>query len=261
LGRHGISLVADMPGVGENLQDHLQIRALCRCTKAITVNDVLASPLRLGVEVARYALFRSGMLAAGLFRTGLFACSSASPGWPDLQGFFTPIGYTSVNDPPPRYSCFTISVCLLRPTSRGRVGIGSADPLALPKVEANFLSTESDRRIMVEAFKLARRLLAQPSLAPYVAGEIIPGPACQSDAQMLEHVRAVATHVHHPVGTCRMGKDEQAVVDSRLRVRGFAGLRVVDGSIMPYLISGNTNAPIVMIAEKASDMIRENLRR
>ena len=261
LKRHGISLVADMPGVGANLQDHMQVRLLCRCTQPITVNDILASPLRLAGEVAKYALFHTGMLAAGLFRTGLFACSSAAPaGWPDLQMFFTAIGYNSVNEPPLPFSSFTIAVSALRPTSRGRVEIGSSDPSALPKIHPDYLSTDYDRQAMVEGFKIGRTLLAKPTLAPYVAEELMPGPTCQSDAQILEHVRAIGGTGHHPVGTCSMGKNGQAVVDPRLRVHGIGGLRVVDGSIMPYLISGNTNAPIVMIAEKASDLIREDLR-
>lgn len=261
LKRYGVAVVADMPGVGANLQDHLQVRLLCRCTEPITVNDILASPLRLAGEVARYALFHTGMLAAGLFRTGLFACSSTVPaGWPDLQMFFTAIGYNSVNEPPLPFSSFTISVCLLRPTSRGRVEIGSSDPFALPKVHPNYLDTEYDRSAMIEGFKIGRTLLAKPSLAKYMAEELMPGPACQSDAQILDHVRAIGGTVHHPVGTCGMGKDNQAVVDAHLRVHGVGGLRVADGSIMPCLMSGNTNAPIVMIAEKASDLIREDLR-
>jgi choline dehydrogenase len=258
---HGVPLVADMPGVGANLQDHLQVRLLCRCTEPITVNDILASPLRLAGEVARYALFHTGMLAAGLFRTGLFACSSASPaGWPDLQMFFTAIGYNSVNEPPLPFSSFTISVCLLRPSSRGRVEIGSSDPFALPKVHPNYLDTEYDKSAMIEGFRIGRTLLAKPSLAQYMAEELMPGPTCQSDEQILDYVRAIGGTVHHPVGTCSMGKDGPAVVDARLRVRGVGGLRVVDGSVMPYLMSGNTNAPIVMIAERASDLIREDLR-
>jgi len=260
LGRHGIPVVADLQEVGANLQDHLQVRALCRCTLPITINDVLHSHLRLAGEVVRYALFGTGILAWGPWRTGLFACSSASPGWPDLQVHFGPVGFKSVSEPPPPYPSFTISVCLLRPSSRGRVEIGSSDPLAAPKIQPDYLSTENDRRLMVEAFQLARKLLAQPTLATYVAEEILPGPDCRTDAQILEHVRNIGGTVHHPVGTCRMGRDEHAVVDARLRVRGVGSLRVADGSIMPTLISGNTNAPIVMIAEKASELIREDLR-
>ncbi|OFZ88931.1 MAG: choline dehydrogenase [Betaproteobacteria bacterium RBG_16_64_18] len=260
LDRHGISVVTDLTGVGANLQDHVQVRVLCRCTQPVTINDVLNSPLRLAGEVARYLLFRTGILAYGPFRTGLFACSSASPGWPDLQVQFGPVGFRAVTEPPLKYSSFTMSVCLLRPSSRGRVEIGSPDPFALPKIQPDFLSTEDDRRLMIEAFKLGRRLLAQPALAAYVAEEVLPGPDCQTDAQILAHVRETGSTVHHPVGTCRMGADELSVVDARLRVRGIGGLRVVDGAIMPELVSGNVNAPIVMIAEKASDLMREDLR-
>ncbi len=262
LKRNGVSVVADMPGVGANLQDHLQVRLLCRCTEPITVNDILISPLKLGREVLRYFVFHDGLLAAGLFRTGMFACSSTVPaGWPDLQFFFTAIGYNSVNEPPLPFSSFTIAASPLRPTSRGRVEIGSSDPLQLPQVEPNYLDTEYDRGVAIEGFRIGRALLAKPSLAKYVAEELKPGPKCQSDEEILEYTRKIGGTGHHPVGTCAMGKNGQAVVDARLRVNGFAGLRVVDGSIMPELISGNTNAPIVMIAEKASDMIREDLKK
>ncbi|OGA14297.1 MAG: choline dehydrogenase [Betaproteobacteria bacterium RIFCSPLOWO2_12_FULL_63_13] len=260
LARYGIAVIADLPGVGANLQDHLQVRVLCRSTQPVTINDILNSPLRLAGEVAKYLFSRTGLLAYGPFRTGLFACSSASPGWPDLQVQFGPVGFSAVTEPPLKYSSFTMSVCLLRPSSRGSVEIGSSDPFAAPKIQPDFLSTENDRRLMIEAFKLGRTLLAQPSLAAYVAEEILPGSACRSDAQILEHVRETGSTVHHPVGTCRMGADQRAVVDARLRVRGTSGLRVVDGAIMPELISGNVNAPIVMIAEKASDLMREDLR-
>ncbi|MBI2962006.1 MAG: GMC family oxidoreductase N-terminal domain-containing protein [Betaproteobacteria bacterium] len=260
LSRHGISIVADSPGVGANLQDHLQVRSVCRCTKRITVYDMLSSRWRLTREVARYALFRTGMLAGGPFRIGLFTCSSASPGWPDLQVHFGAVGFRSAGEPFLPFSSFSLTTCLLRPSSRGRVEIGSSDPLAPPKIYPDFLSTEDERRLIVEAFRLGRRLLAQPALAAYVAEEVLPGPACRTDAQILEKVHEIAGTVHHPVGTCKMGNDAQAVVDARLRVRGIGGLRVADGSIMPYLVSGNTAAPIVMIAEKASDMIRADLR-
>jgi choline dehydrogenase len=260
LARHGIAAVADLPGVGANLQDHLQTRLLCRCTQPITINDVLNSRVRLAGEVLRYVLRRTGILAWGPWRTGLFACSSASPGWPDLQVHFGPVGFISINEPPTPYPSFTLSICLLRPTSRGRVSIVSPDPLVAPAIQPDYLATENDRGIMVEAFKLGRTLLARPSLARYLAEEILPGPQCMSDAQIFEHVRNTGNTVHHPVGTCKMGSDDQAVVDARLGVRGVGGLRVVDGSVMPELVSGNTNAPIVMIAERASDLIAASLR-
>ena len=260
LGRHGVPVAIDLAGVGANLQDHLQTRALCRCTQPITINDTLNSPLRLAGALARYALSGTGIMAWGPWRTGLFACSTASPGWPDLQMHFGPVGFKSVNEPPTPYPSFTLSVCLLRPSSRGSVEIASSDALAAPKIQPDYLASEADRRIMTEGFRLARRLLAQPALSGYVAEEILPGAHCQTDAQILEHVRATGATVHHPVGTCRMGVEGSAVVDSRLQVHGAGSLRVVDGSIMPELVSGNTNAPIVVIAEKASDMIAADLR-
>ncbi len=260
LRRHGIDVVADLPA-GANLQDHLQTRVLSRCTEPITINDTLNSRSRMVAAVLRYALAGTGVLAWGPWRTGLFACSSASPGWPDLQVHFGPVGFRSINEPPTPYPSFTLSVCLLRPESRGSVAIASADAFAAPAVQPDFLATESDRRLMIEGFRLARRLLAQPALKGYVAEEILPGPDCRDDAQILEHVRATGGTVHHPVGTCRMGTDARAVVDPCLRVHGIEGLRVADGSIMPELVSGNTNAPIVVIAEKASDLISADLRQ
>ncbi len=260
LKKHGIEVVADLP-VGANLQDHLQTRVLSRCTEPITINDTLNSRVRMLAAIVRYFVSGTGILAWGPWRTGLFASSSASPGWPDLQVHFGPVGFRSINEPPTPYPSFTLSICLLRPTSRGSVEIGSADPFAPPGIQPNFLSTESDRRLIVEAFRLGRRLVEQPALKRYVAEEILPGTGCRSDAEILEHVRATAGTVHHPVGTCRMGTDERAVVDPRLRVRGIEGLRVADGSIMPALVSGNTNAPIVAIAEKASDMMLEDFQR
>jgi choline dehydrogenase len=260
LARHGIAAIADLPGVGANLQDHLQTRVLCRCTQSITINDVMKSRLRLAGEVLRYALRGTGLLAWGPWRTGLFACSSASPGWPDIQVHFGPVGFISVNEPLTPYPSFTLSACLLRPSSRGHVAIASPDPLAPPAIQPDFLATESDRQLMVEAFKLGRTLLARPSLARYLAEEKLPGLLCADDAQILEHVRNTGGTVHHPVGTCKMGNDDRAVVDAELRVRGVGGLRVVDGSIMPTLVSGNTHAPIVMIAERASDLLRSALR-
>ena len=260
LKRHGIAPVADLPGVGSNLQDHLQTRLLCRCSKPITVNDVLNSPLRLAGEVLRYVLSRTGALAWGPWRTGLFACSQDASGWPDLQMHFGPVGFISISEPPTPYPSFTLSVCALRPTSRGSVALASPDPLAPPAIQPNFLATEEDRRLMVEGFKLARAILRRPAMAPYLAEEKLPGPACTSDEEILEHVRNTGGTVHHPVGTCKMGNDDQSVVDSQLRVRGVGALRVVDGSIMPHIVSGNTNAPIVMIAERASELIAASLR-
>lgn len=261
LGSHGIPVVADRPGVGENLHDHLQVRVIYRCNRPVTINDILNSKFRLALEGAKYLFARTGLLAHVIFRSGLFARSSAAPeGRPDLQIHFGLLSFDRMGAPPHPFPGFTVSVCQLRPTSRGWVRITSADPLAAPAIQADYLSSDTDCRVMTEAVLLARRIAAQPSLAAYIEHEYSPGADCASPEQMLEHVRRTAGTVHHPVGTCRMGGDALAVVDHRLRVRGAEGLRVIDGSVMPAINSGNTTAPIVMIGEKASDMIREDLR-
>ena len=261
LARHGITPVADLPGVGENLQDHLQVRVIYRCSRPVTINDILRSKWRTALEGAKYLFGRTGLLAHAVFRSGLFARSSLAPaGWPDLQIHFGLLSFDRAGSPPHPFSGFTVSVCQLRPWSRGWVRITSTDPHAAPEIRANYLSAPEDCRVMTEAVQLARRVAGAPSLVAYVEREHSPGAACASEAEMLEHVRRTAGTVHHPVGTCRMGNDALAVVDHRLRVRGLQGLRVVDGSVMPSVNTGNTTAPIVMIAEKAADMIREDLR-
>ena len=260
LGRHGIPVLHDLPGVGENLQDHLQVRMIYRCNRPVTINDILNSKIRTALEGAKYLFGRTGLLAHVIFRSGLFARSSFAPeGWPDLQIHFGLLSFDRMGAPPHPFPGFTVSVCQLRPTSRGWVRIGSNDPLAAPVIHADYLSTDTDCRVMTEAVQLARRIAAQPSLAAYIDHEYSPGAAHASAEQMLEHVRKTSGTVHHPVGTCRMGNDALAVVDHRLRVRGINRLRVIDGSVMPAINSGNTTAPIVMIGEKASDMIREDL--
>ena len=162
---------------------------------------------------------------------------------------------------PHKFSAFTASVCQLRPESHGHIRIKSADPLQYPSIQPNYLSTELDRRVAVAGIKMARRIAAAPSLAPHITEEFVPGSAYRSDEELLEAARLFSQTIYHPTSTCRMGRDDRAVVDARLRVRGIEGLRVVDASIMPEIVSGNTNAPTIMIAEKAADMILEDARR
>jgi choline dehydrogenase len=257
----GIPVLRELPGVGENLQDHLQLRLMYKCSKPITTNDDLASWWRsLGIGL-RWLIRRKGPLAIGINQGGLFARALPDSGTPDVQFHFATLSAELAGARPHPWSGFTMSVCQLRPESRGRVRIRSADPLEAPSMQANYLDTELDRRCAVAGVRLARALAASAALRPYIIEEYRPGDAAQSDGELLEFARRFAATIFHPAGTCRMGRDAMAVVDERLRVLGVAGLRVVDCSIMPLIVSGNTAAPVVMIAEKASDLILEDATR
>lgn len=252
---HGVNVVHALEGVGENLQDHLQARIMYRCTQPITTNDDLRSFGRRMKIGLKWLVHRSGPLAIGINQGGLFARVLPDSNTPDVQFHFGTLSADLAGAKPHDFPGFTMSVCQLRPTSRGHVRIKSPDPLAAPAMQPNYLSMELDCLTAVEGVKLARRLAAAPSMREFVDAEYRPGPATQSDAEILEFVRNFGATIFHPVGTCKMGSDRAAVVDQRLRVHGIDGLRVVDASIMPTLISGNTNWPAIMIAEKASDMI------
>ncbi|MDH5264102.1 MAG: choline dehydrogenase [Betaproteobacteria bacterium] len=255
LREHGIAVVADRPGVGANLQDHLQLRLVFKCTKAITTNDDLASWWRSAKIGLQWLLLREGPLAIGINQGGLFTRVLPESTRPDIQFHIATLSADLAGAKPHPFSGFTLSVCQLRPGSRGTVRIKSADPFLPPAMVPNYLSAEEDRRCAVEAVKYARRLAATPAVAPYVREEYRPGPGVGSDAEILDWCRGNGATIFHPSGTCRMGSDAMAVVDSKLRAIGVAGLRVVDCSVMPTLVSGNTNAPVAMIAERASDLI------
>jgi choline dehydrogenase len=259
LTRFGIPVVHPLAGVGENLQDHLQLRLLYRCTKPITTNDDLNSWWRsLGIGL-KFILTRRGPLAVGINQGGLFTRVMPDAASPDIQFHFATLSADMAGAKPHPFPGFTFSVCQLRPTSRGHVRIAAADPFAAPSMQPHYLSTPADRACAIAAVRFARELTATSAMRPYVAEELRPGPVAQSDDEILEFARQYGATIFHPSGTCKMGpaSDPLAVVDERLRVHGIAGLRVVDCSIMPTLVSGNTNAPVVMIAEKASDLIRE----
>ena len=256
----GIPVVADLPGVGEDLQDHLQLRLIFQCRKPITTNDDLNSWWRSAKIGMQWILFRSGPLAVGINQGGLFTTVLPESTTPDVQFHFATLSAEMAGAKVHPFSGFTFSVCQLRPTSRGRVMLASPDPLAAPLMHANYLATDLDRRCAVAGVKLARRIAASHAMRAYVHSEYRPGPAAQSDDDLLEFCRNFGATIFHPVGTCRMGSDAQAVVDARLRVHGIAGLRVVDCSMMPTLPSGNTAAPVVMVAEKAADLIRADAR-
>lgn len=260
LSLHGIPVRHELTGVGENLQDHLQIRLMYRLSKPITTNDdlrTLFGKARIGL---RWLLTRSGPLAVGINQGGLFTRVMPGPGTPDVQFHFATLSADMAGGQPHPWSGCTFSVCQLRPESRGTVTLRSADPFAAPVMRANYLATETDRRCTVEGMKFARRLAATQALRPLILSEEKPGPGVTDDAGLLAFARASGATIFHPSGTCKMGTDPAAVVDPALRVHGLSGLRVVDCSIMPTLVSGNTSAPVVMIAEKASDLILAEAR-
>ena len=261
LQRHGIGVVLDAAGVGNGLQDHMQVRVVMRCTQRITLNDVVNHPVRRTLAGMRYAAFRKGWLTIAAGTAGAFFKTNPRLATPDIQIHFLPFSTDKMGEKLHAFSGFTASVCQVRPESRGSLRIRSADPTVPPEIRVNYLSTETDRTANVEGLKILRRILAAPALRPYVVDEVDPGPKVSSDDELLGFCRQRGSTVYHPVSTCRMGNDPLAVVDQRLKVRGIEGLRVVDGSVMPDLVSGNTNAPIIMIAEKASDMILEDARR
>jgi choline dehydrogenase len=257
----GIPVVLGLPGVGENLQDHLQLRVMYKCTKPITTNDDLASLWRRCAIGLKWLLKRTGPLAVGINQGGLFWRALPESKTPDVQFHFATLSADLAGAKPHPWPGFTMSVCQLRPESRGTVRIRSTDPFEPPAMRPNYLATELDRRCAVAGVKLARALAATDALRPYVAEEYRPGVLARTDEELLEFARNYGATIFHPCGTCKMGDDPLAVVDERLRVRGLAGLRVVDCSIMPALTSGNTHAPVVMIAEKASDLILEDAAR
>ncbi|MDA8109221.1 MAG: choline dehydrogenase [Betaproteobacteria bacterium] len=254
----GISVVSDVPGVGKNLSDHLQLRVMYKVAKPITTNDDLRTlwgSARIGLK---WLLFRKGPLAIGINQGGLFARVLPESETPDIQFHFATLSADLAGAKPHPWSGCTFSVCQLRPESRGTVTIRSREAKEPPAIRPNYLSAELDRRCAIEALKLTRRLAATRALAPYLVEEFRPGAGAQSDEELLGFAREHGATIFHPSGTCRMGADPLAVVDERLRVKGTAGLRVADCSIMPMLVSGNTHAPVVMIAEKASALILED---
>jgi choline dehydrogenase len=255
-----IPVLVDLPGVGENLQDHLQLRMMYKCTKPITTNDDLASlwgKARIG---AKWLFTKKGPLAIGINQGGLFTRVLPESRTPDVQFHFATLSAELAGAAPHPWSGFTMSVCQLRPQSRGTVRIRSKDPLQAPAMQPNYLSTELDRGCAIAGIKLARALASTAAMKPYVAEEYRPGASAKADEDLLEFVRNYGATIFHPSGTCKMGVDEMAVVDPQLRVRGVENLRIVDCSIMPTLVSGNTHAPAVMIAEKASDLIIDGRR-
>jgi len=260
LGNLGIQVIADRPAVGENLQDHLQLRAVYRTQRPVTLNDELSHPLQKLRAGLQYVAFRSGPLSMAASQVYAFCRTRLSNRRPDIQYHFQPLSADSPGEGLHPFSAITASVCQLRPESRGSIHIVSPRNGTHPRIVPNYLSTELDRRTAVESLRHVRRVMESQAMRDHVKEAMLPDPAAASDEALLAEARRIANTIYHPVGTCRMGADADSVVDERLRVRGVSGLRVVDASIMPEIVSGNTNAPTIMIAEKAADLIIEDAR-
>ena len=250
----GIDTQLALPGVGRNLQDHLQIRLVFKTNEA-TLNDELNNPLKRMLVGMQYILTRTGPLTLAASQVAIFTRSGENVDRPDIQFHMQPLSADKPGEGVHPFSAFTSSVCQLRPYSRGEVVVESNNPLAYPKIYPNYLSDQRDCEVAVGGIKVARRIAEAPSLRHCVTDEYVPGREFQSDEELLDAARRYSQTIYHPTSTCKMGSDDMAVVDAQLRVHGLEGLRVVDASIMPEIVSGNTNAPTIMIAEKAADMI------
>jgi len=264
LREHGIPVVLDRPGVGANLQDHLQLRLIYKVDGITTLNERYHSPLGLASMLAEYALFRRGPLTMAPSQLGLFTRSDADQERANLEFHIQPLSLDRFGEPLHKFPAFTASVANLRPTSRGYLRLRSRDPADKPVIKLNYLSTEQDRRIAISSIRLTRRIAAQPALAPFHPAEYLPGPAVRDDDErrLVKAAGDIGTTIFHPVGTAKMGLDSDplTVVDERLRVAGFERLRVIDASVMPTITSGNTNAPTTMIAEKGAALIRADAK-
>jgi choline dehydrogenase len=257
LQQFAIPVVHEMPEVGENLHDHLQIRMVWK-VNGPTLNERVNSLMGKAAMALEYALFRTGPLTMPPSQLGAFARSNPQEPTPNIEWHVQPLSLDRFGEPLHPFPAITPSVCNLRPTSRGHVRIVSPDPYAAPEIRLNYLSTPEDQRVAAEGMRFTRRIMASKALAKYSPQEWKPGPSAQSDAELVKAAGDLGTTIFHPVTTCRMGVDAGAVVDPRLRVKGIEGLRVIDASIMPRITSGNTNAPVYMIAEKGAAMLIED---
>ena len=260
----GVAPVHDAPGVGRNLQDHLQQRAIFKITGARTLNETYHSLFRRALMGAEYALFQTGPLTMAPSQLGIFTKSSAEHERANVEFHVQPLSLDKFGEPLHRFPAITVSACNLRPTSRGTIRARSADPADKPMIAPAYLSTPEDRQVAADAIRVTRRLMKQPALRPYHPEEFLPGPSVgDDDASLAKAAGDIGTTIFHPVGTAKMGlpSDPMAVVDERLRVFGLHGLRVVDASVMPTITSGNTNTPTIMIADKAARMVLEDGRR
>ncbi|MCW3475370.1 GMC family oxidoreductase [Limobrevibacterium gyesilva] len=252
----GVEVTYDLPGVGGNLQDHFQTRFVYKCRFPITVNDIMMSKVKMARMGLQYLLFRSGPLTVSAGTVGIFTRTRPELASPDIQFHF--IGFSS--DRPAeglhKFSGFSQNVCQLRPESRGEILLKSPDPTVAPAIHPNYLATELDRWTLVEGLKLGRRIAERPVMQHYIESEYLPGADVTTDDELLEYAKQFGGTIYHPCGTCKMGPDPMAVVDDQLRVHGLTGLRVADASIMPTMVSGNTNAACIMIGERCADFVR-----
>ena len=260
LAQHGIAVVQDLPGVGQNLQDHYSAPVKLKAAMPVTVNDVMLSNVKKLKVGMQYYMFRTGPLAMISSPAALFAKTRPELATPDIKISISPFSADRPQDGLHKFSGFTSIAYQLRPESRGEIKLKSADPADPPAMIPNYLTDPVDQQTIVAGLKLCRRILAQPALARFIAEEFQPGPAIQSDAELLGYARQRGGTVYHPTSTCKMGVDAMAVVDPELRVVGVEGLRVADASVMPTVISGNTNAATIMIGEKLADLLRQRMR-
>ena len=259
----GITPRVSLAGVGENLQDHLQLRTIYKVRNAVTLNQQANSLIGKATMGLQYLLFKRGPMTMSPSQLGAFARSDSSQATANVEYHVQPLSLDRFGEPLHRFPAFTASVCNLRPTSRGSVHLQSADPFQSPAIRPNYLSTPEDRQVAADSIRLTRRIVAGRALAKYAPEEFLPGPALQTDEELAQAAGDVGTTIFHPVGTCRMGPagDPAAVVDGRLRCHGVPGLRIADASVMPTITSGNTNSPTLMIAERAAAMILEDRRQ
>jgi len=255
LNRLQIPVVHDLPGVGENLHDHLQIRMQYKVRNVKTLNVMASSVFGKAAMALEYLVFRTGPLTMPPSQAGAFAKSDPGQATPNIEWHVQPLSLDKFGEPLHAFPAITPSVCNLRPASRGWVRVKSADPAAHPEIRLNYLEKEDDRRVAVDAMRFTRRIMAAKALEKYLPEEYRPGRGAESDAELQKAAGELGTTIFHPVGTCKMGSDPMAVVDDELRVHGIARLRVIDASIFPRITSGNTNAPTYVIAEKGARAI------
>jgi choline dehydrogenase len=260
LAQFGISVVHHLPGVGQSLQDHYSAPIKLKCPLPITVNDVMQSNFRKLWVGLQYYLFKTGPLTMAAGPAALFVRTREGLATPDVKISVAPFSSDRLQDGLHPWSGFALTIYQLRPESRGEIRLRSANPADPPAMHPNYLATETDRRAVVDGLKIGRRILATRPMQRFVAEEYQPGPSVNTDERLLEHAKNTGNTVFHPTSTCKMGIDPMAVVDPELRVHGVEALRVVDASIMPAVISGNTNAATIMIGEKAADLVRQPMR-
>jgi choline dehydrogenase-like flavoprotein len=258
----GAKVLLALPGVGENLQDHLQLRTIFRISGARTLNMDYQSPIRRALMGLNFVFARRGPMTMAPSQLGIFAKTSSDYATANVEFHVQPLSLDRFGEPLHAFPAITLSVCNLRPASRGSVHAENLEPTAPPAIRPNYLSEEEDRRVAADAIRLARRIAAAPALASYAPEELLPGAALQTEAELARAAGDIGTTIFHPVGTAKMGTDDDplAVVDARLKLRGLDGLRVADASVMPRITSGNTNSPVLMIAEKAAAMLLEEAK-